>query len=107
MSEYDELLRLVGATPPALIRVDELAERPGKSRSAVSKGFRAKMGCSLKQDINRIHLQRAHELLQMDDRTIESIANELGCEAPNCCYRFFKRLTGRTPAEYRRRLSGV
>lgn len=104
MSEYEELLRLIRESPPAVLRIDDLAEKLHASRSAVSRGFHRKMGLSLKQYILKVQLQRAHELLQMTDRTVESVARELGYDAPNYFYRFFKKMTGLTPNEYRRRL---
>jgi AraC family transcriptional regulator of arabinose operon len=104
MSEYEELLRLIRQTPPAILRIDDLAAKVHRSRSAISKGFHAKMGMPLKQYILKVQLQRAHELLQMTDRTVQSVARELGYEAPNYFYRFFKKMTGLTPSEYRLRL---
>jgi len=107
ISPYENVLTEIQNTPPALIRIDDLAERSHLSRSALSKGFHKKMGIPLKQYVLKVQLQRAHELLQMTSRTVEDVARELGYDAPNYFYRFFKKMTGTTPTEYRKRLETV
>jgi AraC-like DNA-binding protein len=104
LDDYEELAALVRNTPPALVRIDRLAAELHRSRSALSKGFRARAGMPLKRYINQVHLQKATELLQSEERTVDAVARELGYDEPNYFYRFFRKMTGMTPGEYRRRL---
>jgi len=58
-------------------------------------------GRTAKDLINDRLLQRAKELLQSDTLSVSQVSQRLGFEYPQHFVRFFKSLTGKTPAQWR------
>ncbi len=100
-SRFASMLAAVDATPPAKLRIAELADQMNMTPSALSKNFRRTTGLSLKSYLDSIYLDRARELLIRSAGTMEEIAFQLGHSDVHYFYHAFRRLTGCTPGEYR------
>jgi len=98
---FQPILELAGKTPPAQLRVEELADAMGTSASALSKSFRRRTGMILKEYLTGIYLRRAGELLLYSNLSTTEIAVRLGHPDSHYFYFMFKRITGCTPTEYR------
>jgi len=96
------LFETMQRTPPGKLRVEELAEAAGMTRAALSKSFARAMGVPLKTYITECQLNKACELLLFTGLSVAEVAERLGHEDPHYFHRRFKRLTGSTPAAYRR-----
>ena len=59
------------------------------------------MGRSLKDEIRRVRIERAKELLIDTDLPLHEISPLAGFAHPETMFRLLKRLTDRTPGEYR------
>ncbi|MEO8671616.1 MAG: helix-turn-helix transcriptional regulator [Tahibacter sp.] len=87
----------------ALTSVDKLAERSGLGKRALQRLFRDYVGATPKWVINRYRLHDAVEQLALGHSVgWASIALELGYFDQAHFIRDFKKLVGRTPAEYAR-----
>ena len=65
--------------------------------------FKKNVGCSPIAYKNKIAIQKASQALILHkDKSIENIAFEYGFESPVYFRRLFKKLTGKTPSEYRK-----
>ena len=62
----------------------------------------AQIGKPPKQHLHGLLLEDARQQLRFGTETVARIARELGFRDVNYFWRFFKRYTGQTPAEYRR-----
>lgn len=100
------IFEAAGKTPPAQLRVEELAATMRMTPSALSKSFRRRTGMTLKEYLTRLYLKRAGELLLYSDASTKEIATTLGHPDPHYFYDTFKRLAGCTPTAYRTRHRG-
>ena len=64
------------------------------------------LGRTIHQEIDRVRIQRAKTLLAETNLPIKQIAQQAGFQTVQYLTRTFRRLTGDTPAAFRRRHSG-
>ena len=74
------------------------------SRTALDRHFAAALGCTPKNYILRVRLERMKQLLMDTDYTLARIADIVGIEHPEYLSVMFKNMTGQTPAAFRQRL---
>lgn len=96
-------LNQLNETCSAATTVAELAERCGLCRDTFSRTFIRKHGISPKQFLNRCVLHRAYTLLLTDHIKICEIARKLQFNNEFYFSRFFKKNTGMSPKEFRRK----
>ena len=84
------------------ITISELAFLFKTNRSTLCKEFKKYTGKTVVEYTNSIKLQRAKKLITSSDKTLTSIADELNFESIHYFTRFFKKLTGVSPKEYRK-----
>ena len=73
------------------------------SRAALEPRFRRVLGRTMHQEIRRVQIERAKTLLAETNLPIKSIAQQAGFRTVQYLTRAFRRLTGNTPAAFRRR----
>ncbi|WP_437205789.1 XylR family transcriptional regulator [Planctomicrobium sp. SH664] len=83
------------------ISVDELAQRLGLSRRAMERKFSETISVAPHDQIIAERLQRLKMLLQDTDFSLEAIALQMKMSSAAYVSTFFKKLTGRTPGEFR------
>lgn len=84
------------------VQVAELARHAGVSRELLRQRFQAVMGCSPKEEIERMRCHHVCNELRNTDMTLESLAEECGFSGNDEICRFIKRMTGKTPGTIRR-----
>ena len=82
--------------------VEEMAEYANLSENNLRKLFREQTGTSPKHFLDQLWLNRAIDLLCSTDLSLADAARKTGCADPYYFFRRFKKLTGYTPAQYRR-----
>lgn len=95
-------IELVERQPQRAFPIRELARRCGLSESRFKERFRHEVGVPPAEYVARRKIDAARSLLLCGDRTVTSIAMELGFSSSQYFATAFKRYTGRTPGEYRR-----
>jgi AraC family transcriptional regulator, arabinose operon regulatory protein len=87
----------------ARISVSRLARRVDRSVEGLARSFKKFQGETIGRYILKVRVREAAHLLLHSDRTIDEIAERTGF--PNRAYlsRMFKRITGESPGEFRRR----
>ncbi len=88
---------LAGCDPRALARLS------GKSPEHLARSFRAHLGATPTDWLNRLRLERAALRLSHTNESILAISLDLGFEHLGYFYRLFKRRYGLAPRAYRRR----
>jgi transcriptional regulator GlxA family with amidase domain len=83
--------------------VAEMIRRSGLSPRTFKRRFSAATGETTISYVQRIRVERAKRALETGSAPIEEISWAVGYEDPASFRRLFKRVTGVTPGEYRRR----
>lgn len=83
------------------IGVDQVAESLGISRSVLERKFRRFLGRSVNDEIVRLRLNRAIELLSETKLEIKLIAPRCGFSSQSYMTSVFRQRLGRTPGSYR------
>lgn len=87
------------------LTIDTLAAHARVSPRTLSRRFRDETGYTPMQWIMRARLDRAREMLEETDLSVEMIAVEVGLGTATNLRRYFRRVLGTTPTEYRRTFS--
>lgn len=80
-----------------------IASAAGQSRRSLEKKFRSHLGCTPMEEVHAIRLRRIKQLLTETDCILPSIAEQSGFAYHEYMSRFFRKQTGMTPGEYRRK----
>lgn len=84
------------------IGIDRVLESVPLSRRALETRFRKLLGRTPHEEIVRVQVERAKELLTQTDLPLKSIGKRLGIPHPEYFNVVFKRVTAQTPGAYRR-----
>ncbi len=79
------------------------SSRGTPARSALEARFKAVMGRTIHAEILRIQVERARQLVAATDLPLKCIAREAGFAYVQHMTTVFRRYTGHTPGEYRKR----
>ncbi|CAM3366447.1 helix-turn-helix domain-containing protein [Marinicrinis lubricantis] len=79
----------------------KLAEIHYFNPSYLSRFFKQEQGMNLSEYIDKCRIRKAKELLMDGDLKVREVAAAVGYEAAHSFTRFFKKVTGLTPQEYR------
>lgn len=83
------------------IKVDQVLDFVGVSRSNLEKRFREERGHSIHTEIHQTKLDRAKQLLRESELATSEIASVCGYPSLQYMYAVFKKDLGQTPKEYR------
>jgi LacI family transcriptional regulator len=98
-----QALRLIREHACNGLQVREVAEHVPLSRSVLQRRFQAIVGRSVHDEIIRVQLRKAEELLRETELPIGSIATKAGFNHQEYMGAVFKSRTGMTPREFRKR----
>jgi len=85
------------------LQVHEVARHAPVSRSVLQRRFRAVLGRSVHDEIVRLQLRKAQELLLESDLPVRIVAAKSGFKHPEYMGSVFKAHVGMTPGQYRRK----
>ncbi len=85
--------------------VGQMISRSGLPRRTFDRRFRAATGYSPKDYVQSLRVEEAKQFLEMDGTNVDIIAESVGYADARAFRRLFKKSTGLSPAEYRRRFS--
>ncbi len=89
------------ANPGTAVAMADLAAETGLSANYLGERFKAELGVSVADYLNRLRIDRARELLAGSDRSVTDIAYAVGFDGISYFGKVFRKLTGNTPREYR------
>lgn len=84
------------------LRTSDVLRAVHMSRAALEPRFKATLGRTIHQEIQRVRLLRVQELLLGSNAPLKQIAMQAGFHSPEYMMRVFHRFTGQTPGEYRK-----
>jgi transcriptional regulator GlxA family with amidase domain len=85
--------------------VREMVRSSGLSERSFSRRFRAATGYAPLDYVQRLRVEQAKRWLERTSHPVEEIAWRVGYEDPSAFRRFFQRIAGVTPGQYRRRFA--
>jgi len=85
------------------ITLDLMADKLNITSGYLSTYFKEKTGMNFSDYLNDIRIQRAKQLLQNVELKIQDVAAGVGYQNANSFIRMFKRYSGITPGEYRKK----
>ncbi|MCR5108838.1 MAG: response regulator [Lachnospiraceae bacterium] len=88
------------------IKISDFSDRYFFSREYISKLYKVKYGIGIYEDLSRIRMERACDLLKDQENQVRDIALRVGFSDTNYFSRAFRKYTGITPTEYRRSVTG-
>lgn len=96
-----ECVQYINRHTNELIRVNDIATYINRSRSYISKKFKAELGMDLGSYIMHCKLEEAKSLLSYSDKTLSEISNYLCFSSQAYFQNVFKKKYGLTPKQYR------
>jgi LacI family transcriptional regulator len=96
-------IRFVRARALGRLTVPEVVDHAGMSRRSLELGFRKTLGHSVIREITRLRIAHARQRLAATDMPLADIAAECGIEWGTSLSALFRKETGMTPGQYRRR----
>ena len=87
------------------IDTQAVLQHTGASRGVLESRLKRVLGRTVRQEIRRVQIERAAELLAGTDVPIKQIAVDTGFRTVHYLTRVFSAATGEPPAAYRRRMS--
>lgn len=85
--------------------VGHMIARSGLPRRTFDRRFRAATGYSPTDYVLSLRVEEAKQCLEMEGRSVDAVAEAVGYSDTRAFRRLFKKMTGLSPAEYRRRFS--
>ena len=83
------------------IKLETVASIAGLNKTAFCKYFKQKTNKSFSRFLNEVRVEHSCKLLLMEGRTIKEICEDSGFRNIANYNRQFKKITGKTPREYR------
>ena len=102
-SRLIRIIEILASNPAERPRLPKLAEQAGVSVRTLELLFKTCTGKPFSIYYRELRIALAKELLVKTDKPVKVISSRLGYQAVEVFCRDFKRVTGRTPLEYRRR----
>lgn len=94
--------RIQASTRLGYPKLTELAELCGLSQGHLARSFKAATGWQIQKYIAEERLNTAKTLLSREELSCEEIAMQLGFKSPAYFATVFRRMTGKSPTEFRR-----
>ena len=100
----DEIIKYIRSNFGGNLTLDLLAEQAHISREYLSRKFKNYTGTNLSDFITEVRIERAKQLLRSSTHSITDISAYCGYTSLGNFQRFFKKLTGCSPSEYRKKM---
>lgn len=103
-AKLDKSIAFIKARYAESLTLEDAASACGMSKFYFSRIFKAMLGCSFKEYLNRVRIEAAKEMLQQDQFNVSEACYAVGYNDLSYFSRVFKRLEKQSPSDYRRAL---
>ncbi|NOU97368.1 helix-turn-helix domain-containing protein [Paenibacillus sp. LMG 31456] len=86
------------------ISMDEMAKRLDLNSSHFSRIFKKETGETFIEFVTRCKMERAREMLDKSNQSVEQISEELGFDNSSYFFKLFRAFSGMSPTEYRKKI---
>jgi AraC-like DNA-binding protein len=101
--QLKKLQDLIDAKLATELSLEQLAREAGVSPGYLSRAFKTSMGITPHRYILRVRVDRARELIETTQRSLDEIAGQVGFADGSHMTSVFWRVTGRAPSHFRNR----
>ena len=101
-SVLDEILHYIHHNYASNITLESIAPLFGYNRSYLGKIFSKKIGMNFNSYLDQVRIEHSKELLLRDDAKVYTVAARVGYKNVDYFHIKFKKLTGMSPAEFRK-----
>ncbi len=101
--EVKQALGYIHQNSHQIIQVNDVVQATAVSKRKLQAKFHEVLGRSIKDEIKRASAEKIAHLLIQTDLTVKQIAIQFGYKEYSHIARFFKKQTGLSPTEYRKR----
>jgi LacI family transcriptional regulator len=98
--------RFIRENANRLIGIEDVLDEVPTGRRTLERRFREQMGRSLLDEIRRVRIERAMQLLRDTSQDMPAIAEQCGFSSQARFATVFRKECGSTPTEYRKRVRG-
>ena len=99
-------IRFIRSNANRAIHVDDVAHAVAMSRRSLERRFQKAFDRTIADEIARVHIERARQLLAESDLPIPQVAEAAGFGSPEYLATVFRRQYGITPLKYRFQVRG-
>ena len=100
---YEDATRVVQAEYASDLNLNDVARKIATSRRQLQRIYHEIGGTTFRDQLTRVRMDRAAELLQMNSTTVREVAHSVGYRQPAQFAKAFRAHHGLSPSEYRRR----
>ncbi len=104
--ELHQAMQMIDREAAKGLTVEAIAEELLLSRSTLERRFRETLKCTPAEAISHARVERAKKLLLETTWPVSKIGSRVGFCSPENFVRFFRRIVGQTPRQYRNDLHG-
>jgi len=101
---YSTVTQYINSHYMRKLTLDKIADRTGISKYTLCRVFKEKCGISLFDYIEIVRINNAVVLLNEKKFTVKEACFDSGFKSMSTFFRVFKKVTGKTPAEYRQHM---
>jgi AraC family transcriptional regulator of adaptative response / methylphosphotriester-DNA alkyltransferase methyltransferase len=99
---YREAMALIAIEYASDLNLDGVARRLATSRRQLQRAFSESGETSFRDELARVRMQHARELLAADEIPVRQVALQVGYQQPAQFAKSFRRYHGEPPSAYRR-----
>ncbi|MBQ9734970.1 MAG: helix-turn-helix transcriptional regulator [Clostridia bacterium] len=100
-----DVIKILNDNVYGKLSISDVCKKINYSKAYVFKNFKAVTGKSVMEYYSEIKIAQAKKLLYSEDLSIKEISEKLCFDTPNYFTKSFKKATGVTPTEYKKRAS--
>ena len=101
----NDIIEILEKKVCSTISIDELCQATSYSRAHLFREFKKVTGKTILSYFTTLKIEKSKELLRDKELSISQIAEKLSFDTPNYFSKTFKKITGFTPLQYKKRFT--
>lgn len=99
----DDIIKILKENLDARLTIEDISKKISYSKAYIFRQFKIATGKTVIEYYQELKINLAKEYLLQTNFSVKEISHKLGFDTPNYFTKTFKKLTGKTPLEYKKR----
>ena len=99
----EDIIKILKDNLSGRLTIDDISKKISYSKAYIFRQFKSSTGKSVIEYYQELKIGKAKEFLINSNLSVKEISQKLGFDTPNYFTKTFKKLTGKTPLEYKKR----
>ena len=99
----EDIIKILKDNVYSRLSVDDIAKKINYSKAYIFRQFKTATGMSVMEYYLDLKIKAAKDLLLIDELSVKEISEKLSFDTPNYFSKTFKKITGMTSSEYKKR----